>query len=64
MNSQQRKLLAGYKTSWVVRNRATQQIICEIGDPVKIAWLNRPKYQSAEIYDYLSSLNDGNCSWF
>lgn len=64
MNSQQRKLLDGYKTSWVVRNRATHEIICEIFDPVKVALLNRPKYQSAEIHDYLCSLNDGNCSWF
>lgn len=53
-------------SSWVIRERSTGKIICEVTDPRKIEHLNRPKYQSAEIGNYLASINgrgEIECDW-
>ena len=51
-------------TTWVIRERLTGLIICEVSDVRKIVYLNRPKYQSAPILEYLVSLNGHKCPWF
>ncbi len=44
-------------TSWIIRNKATRQVIMETFDPSKVAALNTAKYEAVPIRAYLASLN-------
>lgn len=44
-------------TSWVIREKATGKVICEIFDPRAVAALNTAKYEAVPILEYLVSLN-------
>lgn len=43
--------------SWVIRNKATGEVILETFDPRKVAALNTAKYEAVPIREYLESLN-------
>jgi hypothetical protein len=43
--------------SWVLRNKATKEVICETFDKRKVEALNREKYEAVPILEYLQSLN-------
>lgn len=43
--------------SWVVRNKATGEVILETYNPKLVAALNAEKYEAVPILQYLQSLN-------
>lgn len=43
--------------SWVLRDKATKQVVCETFDARKVAALNTDKYEAVPILDYLQELN-------
>jgi hypothetical protein len=43
--------------SWVLRNKATGEVICETFDLAKVKLLNTAKYEAVPIQEYLASLN-------
>lgn len=45
--------------SWVIRNKATKEVIMETFDARKVAALNTDKYEAVEIQKYLGELNKG-----
>ena len=44
-------------TSWILRNKATKEVIAETFDPKKVKYLNTDKYEAVPILEYLQSLN-------
>lgn len=44
-------------TSWVIRVKATGEVIMETFNPKVVAALNTVKYEAVPIYDYLVALN-------
>lgn len=44
-------------TSWVIRNKETKEVICEIYDKRKIDALNRAKYEAIPIIEHLIQFN-------
>lgn len=45
--------------SWVIRNKATHEVIMETFDTRKVNALNTAKYEAVPIYDYLQEVNRG-----
>lgn len=43
--------------SWVIREIATQRVICETFDPRKVQHLNRTRYEAVPVREYLAQLN-------
>ena len=43
--------------SWVIRNKETKEVICEIFTQKFIASLNEEKYEAVPIAEYLGELN-------
>ena len=43
--------------SWVIRNKATGEVICETFDERKVVALNTAKYEAIPIRQYLEELN-------
>lgn len=43
--------------SWVIREKATGNVIMETYDRTKVAALNTEKYEAVPILEYLASLN-------
>ena len=43
--------------SWVIRNKATKEVIMETFDPRKFTALNTSKYEAVPILEYLVALN-------
>lgn len=43
--------------SWVLRNKATKEVICETFNPLHLAHLNAEKYEAIPILEYLQELN-------
>jgi hypothetical protein len=43
--------------SWVIREKATGEVICETFDPTFVERLNTEKYEAVPILKYLESLN-------
>ena len=43
--------------SWVIRFKATGEVICETFSPYVVAALNKAKYEAVPIGEYLASLN-------
>lgn len=43
--------------SWVIRNKATGEVLFETFDSRKVAALNRERYEAVPILDYLVELN-------
>lgn len=43
--------------SWIIRNIATREVICETYSKAMVARLNTAKYEAVPIGEYLGSLN-------
>lgn len=44
-------------TSWVIRNRATKEVVCETFSPKMVVALNLEKYEAIPVLDYLVEIN-------
>jgi hypothetical protein len=43
--------------SWILRNKATKEVVCETFDARKVAALNLAKYEAVPILAYLQEIN-------
>lgn len=44
-------------TSWIIRERATGRVLCEVFNRCTLDKLNCERYEAVPIYDYLTGLN-------
>lgn len=49
--------------SWVIRNKATKEVLFETFDQAKVKALNTAKYEAVPIQEYLGSINGQNEPW-
>lgn len=45
--------------SWVIRNKATREVVMETFDVRRVNALNTEKYEAVPIYEYLQEVNRG-----
>jgi len=45
--------------SWVIREKATRRVICEVFSPRLVAALNTERYEAVPILTYLGEINGG-----
>ena len=44
-------------TSWIIRNKATREVICETFELRVAKSINTEKYEAVPIYEYLAEVN-------
>jgi len=43
--------------SWIIRDKLTKEVVCEIFSPALVSTLNTEKYEAIPAFEYLVSIN-------